>query len=63
MGGAGARLLKPGGHLVITTPSAAVDRILDLLKFLRLIDGMSLEEHYGLEPHHVPSVFLLMGCS
>jgi 2-polyprenyl-3-methyl-5-hydroxy-6-metoxy-1,4-benzoquinol methylase len=59
--GACARLLKPGGYLLITTPSAAVDRILDVLKFLKLIDGMSLEEHYGFEPHHVPSVFGVSG--
>jgi len=56
-----AQLLKPGGHLLITTPSAAVDRILDVLKFLRLIDGMSLEEHYGFEPSDVPSLFSVGG--
>ncbi len=52
-----ARQLAPGGHLVITAPGPLVDPVLDALKFLRVIDGMALEEHYGFEPSDTPKIF------
>jgi hypothetical protein len=51
------RLLKPGGLLIITVPSPAVDRILDLLRRLHLVAGMALHEHHGFDPKGIPERF------
>jgi 2-polyprenyl-3-methyl-5-hydroxy-6-metoxy-1,4-benzoquinol methylase len=52
-----ARLLKSGSRVIITVPSPRVDAILKGLRAVRLVEGMSLEQHYGFEPREVVPLF------
>ena len=49
--------LNPSGRIIITVPSPFVDHILWVLQKLNLVDGMSLDEHYGFNTNEVFSLF------
>lgn len=56
-----ARLLRPGGRVIITVPAPCVDAIIGFLCRLGLADGMSLEEHHGFDPATTPTFFTAPG--
>lgn len=51
------RLLKSGGVVVVTVPSPRVDRILHVLTRMKLVAGISVHEHHGLDQTRIPEVF------
>lgn len=55
------RYLRPKGRLIITVPSPWVDGILVVLKRVKIVDTMALDEHYGFVPGSTPSIFEPVG--
>jgi len=49
--------LRADGRVVITVPSPVVDRALHWLMRLRLVDGMEVHQHWGLQPSDVSPIF------
>ncbi len=56
-----ARRLAPGGHIVITVPSKAVDAIVDVLVRMRLMRAVGIEQHWGFDPTDAPRLFAAHG--
>jgi cyclopropane fatty-acyl-phospholipid synthase-like methyltransferase len=54
-------LLKTNGRVICTVPSPKVDRLIQLGKRLRILDGIHEDEHYGFEPSNTVSLFVDRG--
>ena len=53
--------LKPDGKVIITVPSPMVDKIINILLFFRLIDGIDHEDHHGYDVGQTEHFFVMMG--
>lgn len=54
-------LLRAGGRVVMTVPAPLVDRIIDILRRLRLVHGMDIEAHHGYDPEKTAAYFAAAG--
>ena len=52
-----ARMVVPGGPLIMTVPAPAVDTILHVLMRLKLVAGMEAHQHHGFQPSNVDRIF------
>jgi 2-polyprenyl-3-methyl-5-hydroxy-6-metoxy-1,4-benzoquinol methylase len=53
--------VQPGGRVVVTVPQPSVDRIIDVLKALHLLDGMAEHQHYGFDTRRTSAIFEAAG--
>lgn len=53
--------LAPGGEVVLTVPAPAVDRLLDVMIGIRMIDGMEADLHHGFRIEEVEPRFSRAG--
>jgi 2-polyprenyl-3-methyl-5-hydroxy-6-metoxy-1,4-benzoquinol methylase len=53
--------LTPGGRVIITVPSNYVDKILDFLLRVGLVDGMAVEQHHDFNPTLTTAIFAQAG--
>jgi 2-polyprenyl-3-methyl-5-hydroxy-6-metoxy-1,4-benzoquinol methylase len=51
------RHMEPDGRVIITVPSPVVDPLLDVMVAVRVIDGMSHDEHFGFKPRDLIPLF------
>lgn len=49
--------LKPCGRVIITVQHPRVEKLLDFLKDIRIVEGFSIHEHYGFNPKCLPDIF------
>ena len=52
-----SKLLRRGGYLVATIPSPRVDDLLQIMKAVRVLDGMRDDQHYRFEPQKAIALF------
>jgi 2-polyprenyl-3-methyl-5-hydroxy-6-metoxy-1,4-benzoquinol methylase len=55
--GAAARLLRAGGELILTVPAPTVDRLLDVMIGIGILDGMEADQHHGFQIAEVEPLF------
>ena len=51
------KYLSPNGLLICTVQHPRVEKLLDLLKELKIVEGFSIHEHYGFDPDCLPEIF------